>query len=137
MPLRIEGTHDGRRIVVPLKILPPLPSTDLTGIDARGLLDTGATTSGIAARIARRLELVSIGKRPLGYARGEMQVDRFIFRIGLQPDGDAPAFPFMFEEMIGFELSDAFSLDALIGMDILRRCDLSVRRDGRWSLSFG
>ena len=134
---RIEGKHDGRRIVLPILILPPEPTLDLTGIPARALLDTGATTSGIAERIATRLALRPIGKRPLGSARGEMQVERYIFRIGMNAADQAPAFPFVFDEVIGFELANSASFDALIGMDILAQCDFHMSRHRSWRLSFG
>lgn len=134
---RIEGTHDGRRIVLPILILPPEPTINLTSIPARALLDTGATTSGIAERIATGLALRPIGKRPLGSARGEMQVERYIFRIGFEAADETPAFPFVFDEVIGFELANSPTFDALIGMDILSQCDFQMSRDRSWRLSFG
>ncbi len=48
-----------------------------------------------------------------------------------------PAFPYVFEEVIGFELTNNFQFEALIGMDILRQCDLSLLRSGLCKLSFG
>jgi len=87
--------------------------------------------------MATSLDLKAIGKRPLGYARGEAQVERYVFRVGLHPAAEGPTFPFVFEAVTGFELSDSFSLDALIGMDILSQCDFNMTRDGRWSLLFG
>jgi hypothetical protein len=137
MSQSIEGQHDGRKIVLPVRILSAKLVTDLSGVDALALLDTGATTSGISPHIARRLELRPTSKRPLGFARGEAQVDRYTFRIGLLIDLDRPSFPYMFDAVEGFELGEAFSLDALIGMDILSQCDFNMHRNGRWSLSFG
>lgn len=137
MSRRIEGVHDGRRVILPILILPPEPTFDLTGVSARALLDTGATTSGITERIAGALGLRPVGKRPLGSARGEMQVERYIFRIGLQPSGEGPAFPFVFDEVIGFELANSASFDALLGMDVLGQCELRIGRDRSWVLSFG
>lgn len=103
------------------------------------LLDTGATNSGLTPRIIDQLGLESYGKRPLGSARGEEQTPRYFFRIGFQPanEGDVPQFPFIFEEVDGFELRNSFQFDALIGMDVLRHCDFIMRRNGQWSLSFG
>jgi len=48
-----------------------------------------------------------------------------------------PDYPFLFEEVIGIELTNTFDFDALLGMDILRQCDFSMNRDGRCSLRFG
>jgi hypothetical protein len=133
----IEWRHDGRRIVLPVIILPPDPATDLNGIEAVALLDTGSTTSGITPRIARALDLTKRGKRPLGSAQGEGQAERYLFRVGLKPPLEQPTFPYIFGDVSGFELSDSFQLGALIGMDILRECDFEMRRDGLCRLRFG
>ncbi|HEY0026457.1 MAG TPA: retropepsin-like aspartic protease [Allosphingosinicella sp.] len=133
----IEWRHDRRRILLPVLVLPPSPSMDLTGFEAVALLDTGSTTSGITPRVARQLGLTKRGKRPLGSAQGEGQAERYLFRIGLHIPSAEPSFPFVFDDVSGFELVDSFSFDGLIGMDILSRCDFEMRRDGRCSLRFG
>ena len=120
-------------------ILPPYPVTDLSGVEARALLDTGSSVCGVTATVAKALNLARLGKRPLTSAQGEGQVERLAFRIGFQPDHAPaePTFPFVFEEVIGIELTNAFEFDALIGMDILGKCDLKMRRDGYCRLAFG
>jgi len=112
---------------------------DLTGIDGTALIDTGSTTSGVTGRVIDKLHLHRRGKRPLGSAQGEGQAERCSFRIGLISTQGAltPAFPFVFDEVIGFELSNSFTFEALIGMDVLSQCDLSMDRFGRCSLRFG
>ena len=137
MSHRIEWRNDGRRILLPVVILAPTPSTDLTGFEGLALLDTGSTTSGVTARVAGSLGLAKRGKRPLGSAQGEGQAERYLFRIGVQPNTEAPVFPFVFDDIIGFELSDSFQFEALLGMDILRQCDFAMSRTGRCSLQFG
>lgn len=102
------------------------------------MVDTGSTTSAVTPRVVKALTLQQLGKRPLGSAQGEGQAERYLFRIAFDtPDSTVPEFPFLFEEVIGFELTDSFQFDALIGMDILRQCDLLIRRDGFCRLSFG
>ena len=136
----IEWIREARRILVPVTVLAPVPVTDLSGIEARALIDTGSSVSGVASRIAGQLSLRRLGKRPLMSAQGEGQVERLAFRVGFQPDFgslDAPAFPFVFDEVIGIELTNAFEFDALVGMDILQRCDFEMRRDGHCRLAFG
>jgi hypothetical protein len=136
----VEWTREERRILLPVLVLAPYPVTDLTGVKARALLDTGSSVSGVAVRVAERLGLSGLGKRPLTSAHGEGQVERYAFRIGLQPSpasSEIPAFPFIFDEVIGIDLGNAFEFDALIGMDILRRCDFEMRRDGYCRLQFG
>jgi hypothetical protein len=141
---RIDWSHDGRRVLLPVLILKPEP-TDVTHVEAVALLDTGANVSGIVRRIALELGLRSAGKRPLISARGEIQVERYLFRVGLAvtQDKDVPAFPYIFEETLGFELGelspfgDGRSIDAVLGMDVLRQCDFEMRRDSTCTLRFG
>jgi hypothetical protein len=137
--LAIDWRHDGRRIVVPISIFAPAPSNELTGVHGSALLDTGSTTSEITKSVAASLGLVGRGKRVLASAQGEGQAERYLFRVGLWPDraDAAPAFPFLFEEVIGFELANSFQFQALLGMDILRRCDFSMDRSGGCRLRFG
>jgi len=135
----IEWRSDRRRLLIPVLVLAPAPASDLTSVSGQALVDTGSTISGITRRLADQLGLVGRGKRPLSSAQGEGQSERYLFRIGLTPSTEqgAPSFPYVFDEVIGFELTNAFQFDALLGMDILSQCDLDVRRDGRCRLSFG
>ena len=136
---RIEWRREQRRILLPILILRPFPVTDLTGADATALLDTGSSVSGVSREFAQSLGLVGLGKRPLKSAQGEGQVERYAFRVGLRPNRESGgvAFPFVFEEVIGIELTNAFEFNALIGMDILRQCDFISKRGGNCSLDFG
>ncbi|MGI8932422.1 MAG: hypothetical protein ACR2FK_08605, partial [Sphingomicrobium sp.] len=59
------------------------------------------------------------------------------FRVGLHGDGHTPTLPYVFDDVIGFELADSFRFDALIGMDILRQCGFEMFRDRRCLLTFG
>lgn len=141
---RIEWRHDGRRIVLPVSILRP-GAADLTSVPALALIDTGASNSGIVRRLADELDLPPTGKRPLYIASGLVQVERYLFRIGLTPDAspDRPRFPFVFEATLGFELADTTPLpdgrrlDAIFGMDVLRHCAFAIDAAGRCLLEFG
>ena len=136
----VEWRRERRRILLPVLVLRPFPVTDLGGSDAIALLDTGSSVSGVAVGVAEKLGLRRLGKRPLTSAQGQGQVERYAFRIGLSTDGgspDEPSFPFVFEEVIGIELTNAFEFDALLGMDILGQCDFQMVRDGRCKLAFG
>ncbi len=139
MSHRIDWRREQRRILLPVLILRPFPVTDLRGADATALIDTGSSVSGVALATAQSLGLAGLGKRPLKSAQGEGQVERYAFRVGLEPDrgGDETAFPFVFEEVIGIELTNAFEFNALIGMDILTQCDFGSSRAGFCSLIFG
>ena len=136
----IEWRREPRRILLPCLILAPFPVIDLSGIEARALIDTGSSVSGISESIAEQLNLSRLGKRPLRSAQGEGQIERYAFRVGVQPTGKAGEpnrFPFVFDEVIGIELTNAFEFNALIGMDILGQCDLTTMRTGLCILSFG
>jgi hypothetical protein len=94
----------------------------------------------VAVSVAETLGLTPLGKRPLTSAQGMGQVERYAFRLGLWPSRDAaaaPAFPFVFEEVIGIELTNAFEFHALLGMDILGQCDFEMKRDGSCRLRLG
>lgn len=132
---RIEWHREARRILLPCLILAPFPVTDLTGVNATALLDTGSSVSGISTSLATNFGLSGLGKRPLKSAQGLGHVERYAFRVGLTVD-DGP-FPFVFDEVIGIELTDDFEFNALIGMDIIGQCDLTIFRDGRCLLEFG
>jgi len=136
----IEFAFDRRRILIPVTLLPPDTGFNASGIEGLALVDTGATTSGIKIAIAEQLGLRNIGKRPLFSAHGEGHADRYIFQIAITPDPEEeqrPTFPYFFPETDGFALVNASSFDALIGMDILSRCDLTLNRNGRGRLTFG
>lgn len=103
----------------------------------RALVDTGSTTSGVRASIARRLDLPRRGKRPMGGVGGEVQLERIIIRIAFPPMADPPSFPFAFDDILGMELFDSFSFDVLLGMDIIGNCDLHVLKAGTATLDYG
>lgn len=126
---QISWKHDGKRILLPVSILRADNPSDLTSVPAMALVDTGATVSGIDQKIADALGLHPIGKRPVHTAHGLGQIDRYLFRIGLVPDGSQEsALPFIFDEIYGLGLSGSEHFTALIGMDILHRCDFSIDR---------
>lgn len=138
--LVIDWRHDGRKLLLPMTLYRSTPANDLDGVDAVALVDTGSTISGIAKSIASSLGLSRRGKRPLGSAQGEAQAERYLFKVGVRPDQDEgapPAFPFIFDAVVGFELKANFQFSALLGMDILSQCDLSMDRSGRCSLRVG
>lgn len=123
----LEWRRERSRILVDVVILRPDPPSDLTSLSVRALLDTGATTSGVSRSVAERLGLPSVGKRPVGTAGGLILVDRYLFRIGFATAG---GLPFIFDEIAGFELVEMTNFEAVLGMDVLGRCDFEMRRDG-------
>lgn len=134
----IRWRHNNRRIVLPVCIFGADNPSDLTHVTATALVDTGATVSAIDEAVAEKLGLQSHGKRPLQSAHGLGHAERFIFRMGIFPDGGtASALPFIFDEIYGFSLKGSEHFTALIGMDVLRQCDFSIDRKGNCTLRFG
>jgi len=125
---------------LPVTILRAFPADELHGTPGIALIDTGATVSGVTRKTASSLGLRRRGKLPLSSASGVAQVERYDFRFGLAPDyspPNAPRLPYIFDQVVGIELSDSFEFDALLGMDVLDQCDFAMNRRGACRLVFG
>jgi hypothetical protein len=137
----IERRHDGERIILPVAILPPPEPSELRWVEAPALIDTGATTRGIAGGHRERSRPAADRQAPDGIGVRRDLVDRFLFRIGVfadrEQDDDRPAPPFLFDEVEGFCRRDGFQFRVIIGMDVLSQCDLTIDRKRRYSLRFG
>lgn len=127
-----EWRRADRRILLNVVLLRPDPPTDITFVPVSALLDTGATASGISRTLAERLQLPSIGKQPIGTAGGTIMAERYLFRIGIP---QAQQFPFIFDDITGFEVGGSGNFQVLLGMDVLSRCDFTMTRDGQCRLS--
>ena len=130
----IKWFHDGRRIVLPVRIKQPSAEGD-DEAEGFALLDTGSTLAGIPARVAQKLCLVPRGKKPIGSVLGDGQAERYYFRVALHGPPEFPTYPLVFDDRAGFELKDSFAFEALIGMDILGKCRFSMEPDGECNLS--
>lgn len=129
----VSFEHDRRQITIPVAIIAP----GAPGFIRRavGLIDTGASISGIARSIAEDLDLPRRGKSVIATPSGEQVMRMFLAEIGLYPEHDAV--PFMFDDrFIVMGASAGARFEVLIGMDIIGRGDLSVRANGtgafRW-----
>ncbi len=139
----LRWRHSGNRVLLPLCVLRPGNPTDLTYFSATALLDTGATVSGLGPKPIQALGLESYGKNRLKSATDEKFVEYYVFRVGFlarserAEDSHTPALPFTFDEIDGFSWSRFADFDVILGMDVLRKCDLSMDRDKRCVLRFG
>lgn len=137
----IKGEHRGRTITLPVVVLKSDNPQDLTHFMATALLDTGASSSGLAPNIINSLGLRSIGKNNLVVATELRPVDYYIFRIGLfevkPDDSQSNKLPFIFAETTGFKINSQHNFDMILGMDVLSQCDFQMYRTGNWKLSFG
>jgi hypothetical protein len=89
--------------------------------------------------LAERLHLPVIGKRLIASAHGDEHVERYLFRVGiplLDREG-TPAFPYVFEATDGFRIRTGFPFNALLGMDVLSQCDLTIAGGRVGTLRFG
>ena len=139
----LSWNSGGNRILLDLLVLRAGDPADMTAAPARALLDTGATVSGIGPRIIDGLGLTSYGKKRLKSATEEAFVDYYLFRIGFDvPDDrfeseDSARLPFVFDELDGFSWGRSADFDVILGMDVIRACDLKLMRNGRCTLAFG
>jgi hypothetical protein len=132
-----SGRHDGKKILLPIVVLASANPADLSYVNAKALLDTGATCSALSPSIISKLALASYEKRYLLVATEDRLVDFYQFRIGIFPDNRFEGqLPFVFSDLDGFATRVTSTFDVILGMDVLRNCDLSIKRDGSWSLSF-
>lgn len=96
----------------------------------RALWDTGASCSLVSSRVAKLLELESIGKTGVsGYNKGIDVKDTFLVHIGV-PTGD------IITNIQAMEC-DSDEYDAIIGMDVIGNGDFSITNyEGKTVFSF-
>ena len=142
----IEWQHDRRALILPVVLLPPPTAPNASfSIRTRGLLDTGATSSGIRGDVAAELGLRRKGQRRVDTANGTIIAAEYLLRVGFVcgdlSDSDFVSdqqMPFVLEgPILGFELQTGFNYPVLIGMDVIGQADLVLRRNGTATMSFG
>lgn len=134
----VAWRHEGQRLVIPVAILPSAVAANASQIEiVEGLIDTGATGTGLRPDVAERLSLRGRGRRRILTANGDMLVPEYRLRIGFFPgcyegSAEAPttAFPVVLDfGILAHALRPIFPYALLIGMDVLHRCDLTINRD--------
>ncbi len=105
---------------------------------ADGLIDTGASVSGISRSIADRLDLPMVGKRLIATPSGERMSRFYEARMGFFPDGaEHSPLPYVIDQsltVLGMETGSRF--EVLIGMDVLGRRELMIHADATGTFSF-
>jgi Aspartyl protease len=138
MPL-IEWGHNRQRLVLPIVVMASVRAANPNlSIRTMGLIDTGATGTGIRADVAETLDLRAKGQRRVNTANGMMMAAEYLVRIGFvcgdyrDPDFVADRQqPYVLDKQYtGFALQAGFAYPVLIGMDILGEADLALNRDG-------
>lgn len=138
----IGGRYSGRQILIPV-IVAGLGNDQLTMVEANALLDTGATSSAITAKIAASLGLLARGRRVMGTAGGTRRTNIFGFSLAFSPFcvvmqqgqiGSAPLF--LPHEIAGIEFTEGIDFQVLIGMDVISTGELKISSDRSWSFKF-
>lgn len=141
---QISWRHDYRRILMPIAIFPSLREVNpMDTRTIRGLVDTGATGTGIRSDIIDQLFLPIKGYRRVGTANGDIKASEHLIRFGIYPgDYDMPDYappetmPFVIErEVLVYSLHPQFTYAAIIGMDVITSGKFHLSSDGAVSLS--
>lgn len=149
MPL-IQGRVVDRRAVIRVGLqATPIITDGPTAVAAaaaipifevRGLLDTGAQVTLVTHRVIGELGLRPRGRRPLGNVSNITMHRTYSFILGMWYSNDrfSPADQgegyYAFEPILGCDFPDRPDFDVLIGMDIISRGDLTIRRNGEFEL---
>ena len=94
-------------------------------VNGAALIDTGATVTAIDHKAATTLGLRTVGRKPILTPAGQSDTDQFSFMICVLPYG----LKLNCVPGIGADL-DRQGLVALIGMDMLAQCVLTVNGPG-------
>ena len=161
----IHGRHDGRSAITPVSIIDAARYREhkqskkpiLKGLTPyRALIDTGASCTMIAARLATELNLEPVGSEEVCGLGGTEWVITYLFHVGFldstyksslhSNDGDQHSleheaaevnkYHIYTQPITGGELRHETSFDVLLGMDIISTGQLRFEKDGTFSFSF-
>ena len=97
--------------------------------NARALLDTGATYTGITSRFAKSMSLESLKTKNLNTANGMKDCPIYSLDIIFPKDK-------IFENLEVVEITDDQQYDIVIGMDIIKMGDIAITHvDGKMMFS--
>jgi hypothetical protein len=137
MPV-VSFDHDRQQILIPVAIMPPSGGASMQMARMTGLIDTGATRSGVSCAVASTLQLPRAGKLSVTTPQGPYMARLHRFMLGLFPGkASGNQMPYFLDgEFLGIESSPGAQFDVLIGMDVIGVGDLTVNRTGTGSFSF-
>jgi hypothetical protein len=150
----IRGTHDGSQVFLPVLLQPIYPKvtrpdsfsmSDPVRLEyLRGLIDTGAQRTSITPQAAKKLGLTPTGQVRIQGVGGAKPHLLYLFKLGFvdlrkNEIGSIAPHSFFVEKIIEgpeFDCGPEPYFDILIGMDLLSVCDLTIKRDGNFLISF-
>jgi hypothetical protein len=149
MPL-VQGKHNGRQAVVTIAIIDAAnykihKASDervLKGtIPFRALIDTGATRTMIATRVATRLNLRLVNKLDFAGLGGISRRNGYLFHVAFYESppmsvSEVSNIQIFKKAINGGELSDENTFDVLLGMDVLTSGNLHIDKAGTFRFSF-
>jgi len=112
-----------KHIIIPVKLYKKHSETKTEYWNIYGLLDTGATISGITKKIAAKMGLEPDGTDEFLSLTGTSEVNTYHVDVFLPYDK-------LIENLKVVEISDDHSHDFLIGMDIIRMGDMAITNAG-------
>lgn len=150
----IWGVHNRSQIFVAVSIIPPTwlvggqlaQPVGATAHLFQALVDTGATSTAISAKVATDVGLQPIGKMQVFGVAGSQYHNFYTFHVGfvvgaLVPTPGSPVVQSridVFNDVIqGAELAlGVGGFDVLLGMDVIGKGSLAVEGNGTYSFSF-
>lgn len=104
-----------------------------------GLIDTGAQMSSITRKAISEMDLISHGKRMVMGSGGTWEHKRYCFYLGVfcraQHRPESETYYQLADPQDAVDIDDNARFDVIIGMDILKRCDMSFHRSGEFSIT--
>ena len=149
--LAARGHIENRQAIVRIGLQPLVPaalsvepspsSFEIPVHEYRALLDTGAQRTCLCRKVIADEGLKFHSKKPIQNVHGVERHYLYWVQIGFvcerlesrnSPDGQTTYFG-LADPLEVIDIADNFCFDAIIGMDLISRCDFTLERDG----SFG
>jgi hypothetical protein len=137
----ISGRVHDRKAIVDVVLSDFDPGLALMGSAAglatyRGLIDTGASISSVSRSIVFGRRLVRRGKIDVDSASGQFRHGLYLVSLGFVTNSEERGRGvFMLDEPVEvIDVPDNNAFDIIVGMDVLERCDLELKRSGAFRL---
>lgn len=125
-----------------LDVQPSTSSFNIPVHEYRALIDTGAQRTCLCRKVIADEGLQFHSKRPIQNVHGVERHYLYWVHVGFvcerlisedDPEGDQTYFGLP-EPIEVIDIADNYWFDAIIGMDLISRCDLNITKDGAFAL---